>query len=291
MNRIFLGIFTLLTACAACFGQSTYKGLMPGKSTRVEAERVLGRPVKGVSATLLEYKEPADLGRPEGVDRVYVQYREASPAAIIERIELLCDAHPGRERRAGCYNLFRKLTMDVDTSRRGREVADMTERDSSGVFKRKGYYGPPVFLVRAWSTDKEAPQDRLGLYSPELFESSVPKSCTGTFLGEWETNRGRLILTDVPGVYRAGDWGSPETTGTYTANGGTVTGSGIHTLIGEWKDATGSGTFELEINIGHPYVPALDDRKVFTGTWERTSGKGPKKGKWEGRCVETGTGN
>ena len=46
MNRTALVIICLLSSCAACFGQTSYKGLTPGTSTRADVERVLGRPVE-----------------------------------------------------------------------------------------------------------------------------------------------------------------------------------------------------------------------------------------------------
>ena len=280
----------LLLLCGLCPGQSSYKRLTPGQSTRVEVERVLGRPVKAVSATLLEYKEPGDVG----VDKVYVQYREASPAAIIERIELVCD-NPGRaeNRPDGCVNLLNRLVRDADASV-VRVLADPLQKESSGVLKKTQYLGSPVLLVRTWSMKgKEDFQSRLGLYSVDLFDHVVPRNCTGTFLGEWETNRGRLILTDILSTH-GGDENLPDTRGSYSMNNGTVTARTEYDvrLIGEWKDATGSGTFELKIDPGSAFEPTWPDpRKVFTGTWRRTSGRGPKEGKWDGRCVESQGGN
>lgn len=291
MNKIFTATMFLLLIYITGLGQTSYWGLTPGKSTKADVARVLGQAVKQVSGTLIEYREPEDVGKPEGIDKIYVQYRDESVTAVVERIELVCD-YPGRaeNRPDGCANFYSKITRDGGASVRGRVYADRLEKESSGVFKTTAYYGSPVRLVRTWSRypGKETIQSRLGLYSVDLFDSVVPKNCTGTFLGEWETNRGRLILTDIPGAYYAGDWGLPETKGTFSMHNGTVTGRGLNTLTGEWKDATGSGTFELKIDPGSAFEPTWPDpRKVFTGTWERTSGKGPKKGTWEGRCVNS----
>jgi hypothetical protein len=281
-------VLFVLLAFATGFGQTIFQGLTPGKNTKAQAERVLGRPVKELSATLFEYKEPKDQ---PGVDKVFVQYRDASSAAAIERIELVCD-YPGRaDRPDGCGDLWVRLGATADLSVRGRMYADRIEKTSSGAFKTTRYHGPPSLLVRTWSKNSnETIQSRIGFYSVDLFDSVVPRNCTGTFLGEWETNRGRLILTDIPGTLNAQSL--PDTRGTYSMNG-TVTGrvGATSTLAGEWKDATGSGTFELKINPGSPFeVTWPDPKNVFTGTWERTTGRGPRKGTWEGRCVETKTG-
>src|SRR5438309_4973499 len=189
-DRTSIIILFMLVTCATCFGQSSYKGLTPGKDTKAQAERVLGQPVKVVSPTLFEYKEPEALG----VDKIYIQYREASSAAIIERIEFVCD-YPGRagDRRDRCSDIWSHSVS-------GRMYADLLEKTSSDVFKTTRYVGLPSLTVRTWSKNgNETIQSRLGFYSVDLFDSVVPKSCTGTFLGEWETNRGRLVLTDIPG--------------------------------------------------------------------------------------------
>ncbi len=67
-------IFILFT-CFNCFGQSTYKGLTPGKSTKAEVGQVLGLPVKSLSETLIEYKFA------EAGGKAYVQYRDLSIGA------------------------------------------------------------------------------------------------------------------------------------------------------------------------------------------------------------------
>ena len=52
MDKMLTAATLLLFACATCFGQSTYKGLTPGQSTKTDVERVLGPPVKEHSETL-----------------------------------------------------------------------------------------------------------------------------------------------------------------------------------------------------------------------------------------------
>src|SRR6185369_3624612 len=63
-----------------------FKGLVPGQSTKQDAERVLGQPVEKVSETLYEYRyAPKDendwYGR--SCTKVFVQYRPQSP--VVER--------------------------------------------------------------------------------------------------------------------------------------------------------------------------------------------------------------
>jgi hypothetical protein len=284
VNRLCFRILFLFVACATCFGQTSYKGLTPGKSTRADGERVFGQPKKMLSPTLAEFEGGAE------VNKIYMQYRDTSSAAIVERIEFVCD-YPGRAegRPDGCSDLWLRLGPNAGAAASGRVYADLLEKTNSDIFKTTRYHGLPSLIVRTWSRKgDETIQSRLGLYSTDLFYSVVPKNCTGTFLGEWETNRGRLILTDIPGGL--GSDSEPDTRGTYSANNGSVTGrvGDTSTFTGEWKDATGSGSFNLKINPGSAFeVTWPDPKKVFTGTWERTTGRGPKKGTWAGRCVDT----
>ena len=279
-------LIVLLTLGPAIWssGQSTFRGLTPGRSTRPELEREIGHPVKALSATLFEYKEPEDLGRPMGVDKIFVQYRDESPSAVIERIEVLCD-YPGRpqNRPDGCYGINERLK---ERGLKGRLYAHIVEEEKSGLTRMTNYYGPPALSVHTDRKDGERPiQSRLGLYSAELFDATVPRSCTGTFLGEWETTRGRLVLSDLPGNLER-NREKPNTKGTYSSGNGTLTAFEGAFLTGEWTDVTGTGTFELKFNWNDPFKIAPHEvRKTFTGTWKRTTGKGPKKGTWEGRCV------
>src|ERR1700716_3084346 len=84
-----LAVALLLLLCGLCLGQTSYKGLTPGKSTRADVERVLGQPVNTVSETLVEYAPPSnpDPARYRVKAKVYVQYRKNS--AIVERIAVL----------------------------------------------------------------------------------------------------------------------------------------------------------------------------------------------------------
>ena len=283
MKDLFNTAMFLLLASMACFGQTSFQGLTPGKSTRTDVERVLGQPVKTVSGTLIEYKEPEDFGRPEGFDKVWIQYRDTSSAAIVERIEVVCD-YPRKEVRPdGCSDYG---SIVGRKARPGRLHAQLVEQEKSGLVRATRYYGSPAFRVNTSRKEgEETVQVRVGLYSAALYDSVVPKTCTGTILGVWETNRGRLTISEVPGILDLSS-NIPDTKGTYSTNNGTVIGFDRATFSGEWKDATGSGTFELKPSPAqNPFT--ISPITSFTGTWERTSGKGPKKGTWEGRCVET----
>jgi hypothetical protein len=142
----------LLLAFATGFGQTTFKGLTPGQSTRAEAERVLGRPVSKVSETLIEYRtQPL-------TSKVYVQYRKESP--VIERIEILC-----KLTNSTCDDVIKSLNLRLP------------EPDSykPGDTKWKLLYGSPLFIVtsgdNAEVTGDTLPPSRLAFYSRELYEA------------------------------------------------------------------------------------------------------------------------
>lgn len=229
MNNILTSMMFLLLTSLICVGQTSYKGLTPGQSTRADVERVLGQPVKEVSKTLVEYRSP------ENAVKLFVQYRAESPAAIAERIEQTCVS-------ASCRSALEEY------SRRGAvalpDVIVLKQNAGAGLYV--DYYGAPRFIVSTLinktgsATDFES---RVAFYSKELYESVVPKGgCTGTIFGTWQTDRGRVTM------WRVGDNGIR---GTYSKNNGTFnlkrerddfeTGA----YVGEWKDDTGSGTMAL----------------------------------------------
>jgi hypothetical protein len=277
MQRKSTIILLALLSCGTCFGQTAYQGLTPGKSTRADVEGAFGKPVKEVSSTLHEYKVPDG----DGISKVYLQYRDPTSAAIVERIELICDYPIQVNRLEGCTDFNNKLAF---SGNRGRLDAVTVEQERSGLKRESLYYGlPALWVLTERKSGDERVQFRVGLYSPELYQNVVPKGCTGTFLGIWETNRGRMTLTATPKTIGP-DGFHRNTIGTYAAGNGSVTAMDLYDkLPGEWKDATGSGTFELKF-------ASAGARNAFTGTWRRTSGKGPKDGSWEGRCVETKAG-
>jgi len=275
----------LLLALATGFGQTTFKGLTPGKSTRADVERVLGRPVKKVSETLVEYAQQQLKLTHTGVTlnsgKIYVQYRDGSAAAIAERIELvLC---PRDDSSIEIQNSECKVFAMHDEYDRGPDSAlsggSLDALQSVGD-KIIWYFGSPRYMTRTdihkTSATGSSSEVRWGFYSKELYEATAPtENCTGVLRGEWETNRGRTTFT------RGNEYGRLR--GTYADNGGTFTGEiQGDNLKGEWKDSTGSGTMFLQL-----YYPGA---KQFTGSWERSSGTGAAKGTWEGRCVQTKAG-
>jgi len=284
--RMFYTIAFVTLSCVACFGQSSYKGLTPGQSTRADVERVLGQPQKKISPTLVEFSGGAD------ATKIYVQFADESVAAEVLRIELNCEVGLGvKDERYGCRDLYDRLVRE-HYSFKNLDARITRERDAQYVMNEVLYHGSPFFVVSKFrqrqaqdETGRSWAQWQLGLYSKELYENAVPKSCTGNFAGVWETNRGRMTITRTAEMPKPGEI---RVKGDYS-NNGTISGTEDEKYLdGEWRDSTGRGTMLLEFNDP---VNSIYRGRSFTGTWERTSGKGPKEGKWEGRCVESQGGN
>jgi hypothetical protein len=162
VNRTPLSILFLLLTCAVSFAQTSYKGLTPGTSTRAQAERVLGQPVKNVSETLSEYR-PHPL-----TSKIYVQYRKHIP--VIERIEFFCVLE-----KSDCSDFFEQ------------QHSAMTDDDWEGtvgewvVEKQTKYYRKPFYAVSTFANNKWV---RLAFYSRELYQAA-------TAAPEFKRNPGR----------------------------------------------------------------------------------------------------
>lgn len=151
-----LGIaLSVLLLGATCLAQTSYKGLTPGKSTPAEVERVLGRPVRGVSATLIEYRPQPLTGR------IYVQYRRED--SVIERIEFLC-----RLVNSTCNDFLKSLSLRLP------ENNESAKFPADGSSQSVVYYAPPLYLTIAADED-DAPA-RVAFYSRELYAAAVTKA-------------------------------------------------------------------------------------------------------------------
>jgi hypothetical protein len=269
-HRTLSVILFLLLSCVTAYGQTSYKGLTPGQSTRADVERGLGQPIKDVSKTLVEYKSPG------AESKLYVQYRDGSPAAVVERIELICLITPGN---AVCEK-FRQPVRYVEFDVRVMEplskaYAPPSDKDTKATV----YFGASRFLrfVEIWKRNGEF-EYRVAFFSPELYQATAPKGgCTGSIFGTWETsssygspkyfNLGRVTIE------RVGDDGIK---GIYQKNNGTLTlrrawendqnfVMGRANYKGEWKDDTGGGTIEIE-------VESFNDFRTAEAKLTRTSG-------------------
>ncbi len=158
-NKTIVSAFLLLLACSTCLAQSNYRGLTPGRSTRVQVERVLGQPVNKVSATLIEYR-PQPL-----TSKIFVQYKTGS--MVVERIEVLC-----RLPDSTCKDFERSLNLSLP---KWSEAYKIPSGDA-GYYV--WYYPPPQYVVSTADYKKgiELVRSRLAFYSPELYVVAVTKA-------------------------------------------------------------------------------------------------------------------
>jgi tetratricopeptide (TPR) repeat protein len=158
MRKVLAIAFFFLLFCATCFAQTEFHGLTPGKSTRVDVERVLGQPVNKVSATLIEYR-PQPL-----TSNIYVQYRTGS--TVVERIEVSC-----RLENSTCDDFGKSANLRLP---KNPETAKVPQNTSE---KHALYYGPPLYVVTTYGDDgvgqSKAVPARIGFYSRELYASAV----------------------------------------------------------------------------------------------------------------------
>lgn len=182
MKTLTVSLFLLLSF-EICRGQSSYKGLTPGKSSRAEVERVLGRPVKEHSKTLIEY------GPQQLTGRIYVQYRTAS--AVVERIELVCG--------------LESSTCDDFTQSLNLRLPSQSETGTSKDGKWTMLYGAPHFIVLiGGSTDTTSGQDstsRVAFYSRELYEAEFVRVEDANKAAEIKAEEARRSAPPLTGSY------------------------------------------------------------------------------------------
>jgi hypothetical protein len=144
----------LFVTCTSSVAQTSYKGLVPGKSRKAEVERVLGQPVKQLSETLAEYRPQPLSGR------IYVQYRRGS--AVVERIEFLC-----RLPDSDCDDFVKSLNLRLPEG--ASEVSQQYEKGKYVV-----YHASPHFVAETFEGGEGSPVSaRVAFYSRELYESVV----------------------------------------------------------------------------------------------------------------------
>lgn len=150
-NKIFTAIALLLLSAFQILAQTSYKGVLPGSTTRAQVEHAFGEAVKEVSATLFEYEAG------DSVDKIYVQYRAG--ASVVERIELLYTDPSDRSSMVSRLKLPARPTAS-QVNPRG---------------KLEEYYaGTKIVLTYAGDNVQDG-VSRVGYYSRELFDSAVAK--------------------------------------------------------------------------------------------------------------------
>jgi len=149
-----LAVALVLLACGLCVGQSSFKGLTPGKSTRIDVERTLGKSIKALSPTLVEYRPQPLTGQ------IFVQYRSNSPVA--ERIQFFC-----RTENSTCDDFIKSLKLNLP------EEPDSAKTPLSANARYTYYFGPPRYVAATIDDEGTA---SLAFYSRELYEAEVARS-------------------------------------------------------------------------------------------------------------------
>jgi len=149
-------LLILMTAVVSS-AQTSYKGITPGKSRKVEVERVLGSPVKQLSETLIEYRPQPLSGR------IYVQYRQGS--AVVERIEFIC-----RLPDSTCEDFVASLNIRLPEG--ASEVSQQYEKGKYVI-----YHASPHFVAETYDGgDASRVSGRVAFYSRELYEAEAAKA-------------------------------------------------------------------------------------------------------------------
>jgi TonB family protein len=158
--KILTVMLLILMLAVVSSAQTSYKGLTPGKSRKVEVERVLGQPVKQLSETLVEYRPQPLAGR------IYVQYRADS--GVVERIEFIC-----RLADSNCADFMKSLTLNLPNAEKA------TPTDDKGRYL--AFSEPPHYVVETMDQSGEKENNvfvpvRVAFYSRELYEAEVVKA-------------------------------------------------------------------------------------------------------------------
>ena len=147
INRTLIVILFVMLSYVACFGQSSFQQITPGKSTRDYVASVLGEPVRTISATLFEYKPPA------GIANVEVEYIAIGAIPVVERIEVY-------------------FLKPVSRPAMIKQFSLSQEADASSYLPRLvEYFGGSSLLVLTYTTtDATSGVSHIGYCSPELFK-------------------------------------------------------------------------------------------------------------------------
>lgn len=123
-----------------------WKGLEPGRSTRVEVEKILGAPARAITPRLVVYE-----GQP-GIGRIVAEYREDS---VVNRIEINLLQPVAR---AGLIENFKLVS-----------IKSLQKPQPDG--KAAEYFGETASLVFFYdSPSLESGIARIGFYSRALFD-------------------------------------------------------------------------------------------------------------------------
>ena len=148
LTKAFLITAFLMFSSIQLLAQISYKGVVPGTTTRAQVEHAFGQAVKEVSSTLSEY-EAGDVA-----GKIYVQFR--SGADVVERVEVIYQDPNDRSKVAVSLKLPPRPTA--------------SQVNSKG--KREEYYAANCIVLTFAGESLDDGVSRVGYYSRELFDGA-----------------------------------------------------------------------------------------------------------------------
>jgi len=199
-NKLLCVFLFILPLALKCFGECTYQGLTPGKSTRKDAESVLGQPVNKVSETVHEF------GPKWSAKKIFVRYGKVSN--VVHQIEVFL-AEPVNPSDARMYFNFDSSADDPfgGNSPRHSETLKSTVLSARPAFTRtnKGklqeYFGEQFYAVLTHAAnDANSRVSQIGFYSRELFDVAASKP-QGSETNGWEQRDQNMSYTGTNLTY------------------------------------------------------------------------------------------
>jgi hypothetical protein len=160
LTKVFLTTVFILVSSTPLLAQTSFKGILPGSTTRSQVEHAFGLAVKEVSATLSEYEATDVAGK------IYVQFR--SGADVVERVEVIYQEPIDRSKVAVSLKLPSRPTA--------------SQVNSKG--KREEYYAAACIVLTFAGENVEEGVSRVGYYSRKLFDGAVPEVSKTSSLGD-----------------------------------------------------------------------------------------------------------
>lgn len=160
LTKAFLLTAFLMFSSMQLLAQTSYKGVLPGSTTRAQVEHAFGQAVKEVSSTLSEY-EASDVA-----GKIYVQFR--SGANVVERVEVIYQDPNDRSKVAGPLKLPSSPTA--------------SQVNLKG--KREEYYAAACIVLTFAGESVADGVSRVGYYSRELFDGAVPEVSKTSGVGD-----------------------------------------------------------------------------------------------------------
>lgn len=150
-----LAILLMLVASTSMVAQTAFQGLLPGKSVKRDVEQVLGKPVKQLSETLIEYGGLGD------AQKTYVQYDKA---AIALRIELILAEASQRPKLINSMRLPQEATA--------------AKRNQNGRLEE--YFQCPACIVFTYGgANVQDGVTRVAYFAPALYDVAQQKPGEG----------------------------------------------------------------------------------------------------------------